>query len=110
VGATNRDHRDHVEDVKDDRSFAGLGMAPPNDKGIVFVASVESVLTYCQAGESMMYCCPSLISLKQPDQKSTRFRMRFFQIKCMKLYENDHRNLREVRALRRGTLLMPYML
>jgi hypothetical protein len=86
---TNRDHRDHVEDVKDDQSFAGLGMAAPNDERIIFVASVELVLMLCQAGGSMMYGCPLLILLKQPDQKSTRFGMRFSQIKCMKLYRNN---------------------
>jgi len=34
--------------------------------------------------------------------------MRFSQIKCMKLYGNDWGNLRDPRALRRGTPLMPY--
>jgi hypothetical protein len=104
----NRDHRDYIKDVKDNQSFAGLGMASPNDKGIIFVVSAESVPICYQAGGSMTYYYPSLIPLKQPDQKSMRFGMRFFQIKCMKSYGNDWRNLRDVRALRRGTLLMPY--
>src|SRR5947208_14062187 len=69
---------------------------------------MESVPVLCQAGGSMMYGCPSSIPLKQPDQKSMRFRMRFSQIKCMKSYGNDQGNLRDVRALRRGTPLMPY--
>jgi len=34
--------------------------------------------------------------------------MRFSQIKCMKLYGIDWGNLRDLRALRRGTPLMPY--
>jgi len=41
----NRDHTDHVEDVKDEQSFAGLGMATPNDEGIICVALVEAVPT-----------------------------------------------------------------
>jgi hypothetical protein len=47
VGAMNRDHTDHIKDVKDKRSFAGLGMDVPNDVGIVFVASMEAVPTFC---------------------------------------------------------------
>ena len=31
----NSDHTDHVEDVKVERSFAGLGIDVPNDEGIV---------------------------------------------------------------------------
>ena len=34
--------------------------------------------------------------------------MRFSQTKCMKLYGNDWGDLRDLRALRRGTSLMPY--
>ena len=37
----NRDHTDHVEDVKHERSFAGLGIDAPNDEGIVLVASAD---------------------------------------------------------------------
>jgi len=44
----NRDHTDHVEDVKNKQSFAGLGMAAPNDEGIIFVASVDVAPTTCQ--------------------------------------------------------------
>jgi len=40
--------------------------------------------------------------------RSVTFRMRFSQIKCMKSYGNDWGNLRDLRALRRGTPLMPY--
>jgi len=48
VGVINRDHMDHVEDVKDDQSFAGLGMDPPNDEGIILVAAADVVPTVCQ--------------------------------------------------------------
>ena len=48
VGAINRDHTDHVEDVKDEESVAGLGMEVPNDEGIVLVAAVDVVPTICQ--------------------------------------------------------------
>jgi len=44
----NRDHTDHVEDVKDEQCFAELGMDAPNDEGIVFVASAEVAPTTCQ--------------------------------------------------------------
>jgi len=44
----NRDHTDHVKDVKYEQSFAGLGMATPNDEGIVFVASADVAPMTCQ--------------------------------------------------------------
>ena len=44
----NRDHTDHVEDVKDELSFAGLGMDAPNDEGIVLVAAAEESPMACQ--------------------------------------------------------------
>jgi len=44
----NRDHTDHVEDVKYEQSFAGLGMAAPNNEGIIFVASADVVPMTCQ--------------------------------------------------------------
>jgi hypothetical protein len=52
----NRDHTDHVEDVKYERSVAGLGMDAPNDEGIVFVASVEVAPMSCQICGSRTYC------------------------------------------------------
>ena len=48
MGAINRDHTDHVEDVKDEQSVAGLGMDDPNDEGIVFVAAVDVAPAACQ--------------------------------------------------------------
>jgi hypothetical protein len=48
VGAINRDHTDHVEDVKDERSFAGLGIDVPNDEGIVLVAAADVAPTISQ--------------------------------------------------------------
>ena len=48
MGAINRDHTDHVEDVKDEQSFAGLGMDVPNDKGIVLVAAADVAPTTSQ--------------------------------------------------------------
>jgi hypothetical protein len=48
VGPINRDHIDHVEDVNDEQSFAGLGMDDPNDEGIVLVAAADAVPTACQ--------------------------------------------------------------
>jgi hypothetical protein len=59
----NRDHMDHIEDVKDKQSFAGLEMDVPNDVGIVFVASVEVAPMSCQIHGSRTYCCPSSIPL-----------------------------------------------
>jgi len=44
----NRDHTDHVEDVKYEQSFAGSGMDAPNDEGIIFVASADVAPTTCQ--------------------------------------------------------------
>jgi len=44
----NRDHTDHVKDMKNERSFAGLGMAAPNDEGIIFVASADVAPMTCQ--------------------------------------------------------------
>ena len=41
MGAINRDHTDHIEDVKDEQSVAGLEMDVPNDDGIVFVAAAD---------------------------------------------------------------------
>jgi hypothetical protein len=55
VGAINSDHTDHVKDVKDEQSFARLGMDVPNDKGIVFVASAEVAPTSCQICRSRTY-------------------------------------------------------
>ncbi len=48
MGAINRDHTDHVEDVKDEQAFAGLGMDVPNDEGIVLVAVADVVPTTSQ--------------------------------------------------------------
>jgi hypothetical protein len=48
MGAINRDHMDHVEDVKYEQSVAGLGMDAPNDEGIILVAAVDVVPTVCQ--------------------------------------------------------------
>ena len=48
VGVINRDHTDHVEDMKDEESVAGLGMEVPNDEGIILVAAADVVLTACQ--------------------------------------------------------------
>jgi len=44
----NRDHTDHVKDMKYELSFAGLGMDAPNDEGIIFVAFAEVAPTTCQ--------------------------------------------------------------
>ena len=51
----NSDHTDHVEDVKVEQSFAGLGIDIPNDEGIVFVASADVVPTSCQSRRSRTY-------------------------------------------------------
>ena len=51
----NSDHTDHVEDVKDEQSFAGLGMDVPNDDGIIFVAAAEVVPMSCQICGSRTY-------------------------------------------------------
>jgi hypothetical protein len=51
----NSDHTDHIEDVKVERSFAGLGIDVPNDEGIVFVASADVIPTSCQSHGSRMY-------------------------------------------------------
>jgi len=48
VGAINRDHTDHVEDMNNEQSFAGLGMDVPNDEGIVLVAAADAVPTSSQ--------------------------------------------------------------
>jgi hypothetical protein len=48
VGAIKRDHTDHVDDVKDERSFAGLGIDAPNDEGIVLVAAADLAPTAFQ--------------------------------------------------------------
>ena len=55
VGAMNRDHTDHVKDVKYELSFAGLGMDAPNDEGIIFVAFVEVAPMTCQIFGARMY-------------------------------------------------------
>ena len=39
---------DHVEDVKEEPSAAGLGIGSPNDEGIVLVAAADVVPTTCQ--------------------------------------------------------------
>jgi hypothetical protein len=46
---------DHVEDVKDEQSFARLGIDVPNDEGIIFVASADIALTTCQICGSRTY-------------------------------------------------------
>jgi hypothetical protein len=46
---------DHIEDVKDEQSVAGLGMDAPNDEGIVFVAATNVVPTACQICGLRMY-------------------------------------------------------
>ena len=46
---------DHVEDVKDEQSVAGLGMDAPNDEGIVLVAAADVVPTTCQIRGLRMY-------------------------------------------------------
>ncbi len=63
VGAINRDHTDHVEDVKDEQSVAGLGMDVPNDKGIILVAAMDVVLTACQICGLRTYGSPLSIPL-----------------------------------------------
>ena len=55
MGAMNRDHTDHVEDVKYEQSFAGLGIDAPNDEGIDFVAPAEVAPTTCQTRELRTY-------------------------------------------------------
>jgi hypothetical protein len=47
VGAMNKDYMDHVEDVEDEQSFAGLGTDVPNDEDIVSVASAEMAPMTC---------------------------------------------------------------
>ena len=37
----NRDHIDHIEDVKHELSFSGLQIGDPNDEGIVLVAAAD---------------------------------------------------------------------
>ena len=63
VGAINRDHTDHVKDVKDKQSVAGLGMDVLNNEGIVLVAAADVVPTACQICGLRMYGSPSSISL-----------------------------------------------
>ena len=48
VGAINRDHTDHVEDMNNEQSFAGLGMDVPNDEGVVLIAAADAVPTSSQ--------------------------------------------------------------
>ena len=48
MGAINRDHTDHVEDMKDEQSFAGLEIDALNDEGIVLVAATDIALTSSQ--------------------------------------------------------------
>ena len=55
VRAINRDHTDHVEDVNDEQSFAGLGMDVPNDEGVVLVAATDTVPTSSQICGLRMY-------------------------------------------------------
>jgi hypothetical protein len=55
VGAMNSNHTDHVEDVKDEQSFARLGMDVLNNEGIIFVAAVEVVPMSCQICGSRTY-------------------------------------------------------
>jgi hypothetical protein len=50
-----RDHTDHIEDMKDEQSFAGLGIDTPNDEGIVFVAFAEVAPMTCQISGFRMY-------------------------------------------------------
>ncbi len=63
VGAINRDHMDHIKDMKDEQSVARLGMDVPNDEGIVLVAAVDVVLTAYQICGLRMYGSPSSIPL-----------------------------------------------
>jgi len=51
----NRDHTDHIEDVKYEQSFAGSGIDAPNNEGIVFEASAEVEPTTCQILGSRTY-------------------------------------------------------
>ena len=51
----DKDHTDHVEDMKYKQSFAGLGIDTPNDKGIVFEASAEVAPMTCQICGSRTY-------------------------------------------------------
>jgi len=51
----NSDHTDHVEDVKYELSFAGLGMGAPNDEGIIFVAFAEVAPTTCHISGGRTY-------------------------------------------------------
>jgi hypothetical protein len=46
---------DHIDDVKEEQSFARLGMGVPNNEGIVFVAFAEAVPTACQDCGYMTY-------------------------------------------------------
>ena len=48
VEAINRDHTDHMKDMKDEQSFAGLGIDAPNDEGIVLVAAADVAPTSFQ--------------------------------------------------------------
>jgi hypothetical protein len=48
----NRDHIDHIEDVKHEPSFAGFRMGAPNNEGIVLVAPVDIAPTTFQICES----------------------------------------------------------
>ena len=48
MGAINRDHIDHIKDMKDEQSVAELGMNVPNDDGIVLIAVTDVVPTACQ--------------------------------------------------------------
>ena len=63
MGAINRDHIDHIEDVKDEQSVAGLGMDVPNDEGIVLVAAADVVPTACQICGLRTYGSPLSIPL-----------------------------------------------
>ncbi len=63
MGAINRDHTDHVEDMKDEQSVARLGMDVPNDEGIVLVAAADVVPTACQICGLRTYGSPSSIPL-----------------------------------------------
>jgi len=51
----NRDHTDHIEDVKYEPSFAGSGIDVPNNEGIIFEASVEVEPMTCQIWGSRTY-------------------------------------------------------
>lgn len=66
----NRDHADHVEDVEDEQSFAGLGMDVPSDEDIVSVASAEAAPMTCQICGFRTYFWPS--SIPSPCSGQTR--------------------------------------